>query len=295
MSSKYDLDRLLDPCGIEKLQKTITRISTPWSEHSAMNDAMANLTGQWKHNSPALEAIRNAAVSIAMNKSFGLQPDIQRLRAAATLMPGLNSKVLNLNKKLSNIAGITRTNLKENNFNSVQDQLDTIENFNEQYDQNLIIDKATVQALDLVIHEQEALELTSELKNIGMFDTSSGSILLEYSDTLPKEKAAKFLNILLCLLMFFYEPVINEYEPLKNHREGLVNLLNGIEGKALITKDCDLKDQPDGLKKISLEKESLVIVYKNKEIADGWSKIKFNKDGQDITGYIQTSELDLLD
>ncbi|WP_171255206.1 hypothetical protein, partial [Acinetobacter terrae] len=240
-------------------------------------------------------AIKSAASSIAINKSLGLQADIQRLQAAATLMPELNSKVLNLNQRLSNLAGLTKQNLKQNDSNSVQNYLDNIKIFNEKYDQELIIDRTTVQVLDLIIHEQEALELASELKNIGIFDTTSGSILLEFSKTLPTEKAANFLNILLCLLMFFYEPVINEYEPIKNHREELANSLNGIEGKALTIKDCDLKYRPGGPKKMSLEKESLVIVYKNKEIADGWSKIKFNKDGEPVTGYIQTAELNLLD
>lgn len=46
---------------------------------------------------------------------------------------------------------------------------------------------------------------------------------------------------------------------------------------------------------MSLKKESLVIVYKNKEITNGWSEIKFNKDAHDVAGYIQTSELNFLD
>lgn len=53
MSFKYDLDKLLDPCGIEKLHKTITRITKPRNEYSAMSSAMEALekaTQPWNKN-----------------------------------------------------------------------------------------------------------------------------------------------------------------------------------------------------------------------------------------------------
>ena len=330
MSSKYDLDKLLDPYGIEKFQKTITRItdplkgylsmnsamasitgiyenpaleaikkaSMPLKEHAAMNAAIASITGIYEN--PALEAIRSAASSVAINKSLGLEADVQRLIAAKILIPSLNTKIFNLNQKLYAIAGLTEQSSNQNNFDSIQNYLDTLDEFNEKYNQDINIDRIAIQTLDLVLQQQEALELTSDLKNIGIFDTSSGSILLEYLETLPTNKASLLSSLIVCLLVWFAEtvtePVINEYEPIKNSQKSLVNFLNGVEGLGRVINDCNLKDQPNGLKKISLEKESIVTVYKtNEDIPYGWSKIKFNKDGHDIAGYIKTSELHLLD
>ena len=394
MSSKYDLDKLLDPYGIEKLHKTITRItdplkgylsmnpamasitgayenpaleamkkaSMPWKEHEAINAAMASITGAyenpaleamkkalmpwkeheainaamvsitgayenpaleamkkasmpWKeheainaamasitgaYENPALEAIRSAASSVTINKSLGLQADVQRLIAAKTLIPDLNTKIFNLNQKLYAIAGLAEQSPNQNNFDSIQNYLNTLDDFNEKYNQDVNINRTTIQTLDLVLEQQETLELTSDLKNIGIFDTASGSILLEYLETLPTDKASYLLRLIICLLVWFAgtvtEPIINEYEPIKNNQKRLVNLVNGVEGLARVIKDCDLKDQPNGLKEIILEKESIVTVYKtNEDIPDGWSRIKFNKDGHDITGYIKTSEFHLLD
>jgi hypothetical protein len=390
MSSKYDLEKSLDPYGIEKFQKTITRITNPWKEHAAMNTAMASITSMydnsaieamkkaaipwkehaamntamasiasmydnsaieamkkaaipwkehaamntamasianmydnsaievmkkaaipWKehaamntamasiasmYDNSAIEVMKKAASSLAINKSLGLQADIQRLIAAKTLMPDLNTKIFNLNQKLSAISGLTEQRLNQNYSNSIQNYLDTLEEFNEKYDQDIHIDKTAIQTLDLILHQQETLELTSELRNIGIFDTSSGSIFLEYSETLSTSKASAFLNLIICILVWFAEPIINQYEPIQNLQEKSANFLNGVDGIARITKDCDLKDQPNGLKKIRLEKESVVTLYKkNDEGVDGWSKIKFNKDGHDITGYIRTSELHSLD
>ena len=394
MSSKYDLDKLLDPYGIEKFQKTITRItdplkgylsmnsamasitgiyenpaleaikkaSMPLKEHAAMNAAIASITGIYEnpaleamkkasmplkehaamnvaiasitgiyenpaleaikkasmplkehaamnaaiasitgiYENPALEAIRSAASSVAINKSLGLEADVQRLIAAKILIPSLNTKIFNLNQKLYAIAGLTEQSSNQNNFDSIQNYLDTLDEFNEKYNQDINIDRIAIQTLDLVLQQQEALELTSDLKNIGIFDTSSGSILLEYLETLPTNKASLLSSLIVCLLVWFAEtvtePVINEYEPIKNSQKSLVNFLNGVEGLGRVINDCNLKDQPNGLKKISLEKESIVTVYKtNEDIPYGWSKIKFNKDGHDIAGYIKTSELHLLD
>ncbi|MDC5341250.1 hypothetical protein OHW48_14135 [Acinetobacter baumannii] len=434
MSSKYDLDRLLDPYGIKKFQKTISRITNPWKEYSAINTAIPSIPTMYEsttleamrkavvpsiptmyesttleamrkavvpsipamydstaleamrkavmpsipamydstaleamrkavvpsipamydstaleamrkavmpsipamydstaleamrktvmpsipamydstaleamrkavmpsipamYDSTALEAMRRAASSIAINKSLGLQADIQRLIAAKTLMPDLNAKIFNLHQKLYAIAGITEQRLNQNNFDSTHNYLDPFDEFNEKYNQDVHVDEAAIQTLDLVLHQPETLELISELRNIGVFDTSSGSIFLKYSETLPESKASTILNLILCILLWFAEPIINQYEPIQNLQEKSANFLNGVDGLARITKDCDLKDQPNGLKKISLEKESVVTVYKtNDEIEDGWSKIKFNKDGHDLTGYIRTSELHSLD
>ena len=357
MSSKYDLDKLLDPCGIEKFQKTITRITNPWKEYAATNTAMASIAGMYDnsaldairkasmpwteyaatntamasiagmydnsaldairkasmpwteyaatntamasiagmYDNAALDAIRKASSSIAINESLGLQADIQRLIAAKTLMPDLNTKIFNLNQKLSAISKLAEQRLNQNYPNSVQNYLDTLKGFNDKYNQDIHIDRTVIQTLDLALHQQETLELTSELRNIGIFDTSSGSIFLEYSETLPTSKSSAFLNLIICILVWFAEPIINQYEPIQNLQKKSANFLNGVEGLARITKDCDLKDQPNGLKKISLEKESVVTVYiKNNDIVAGWSKIKFNKDGHDITGYIRTSELQAL-
>jgi len=390
MSSKYDLDKLLDPYGIEKFQKTITRITNPWNEYAATNTAMASITGMydypafeaikkasmpwneyaatntamasitsmsdypaleamkkasmpWKeyaatntamasitgmydnpvveaikkasmpwneyaatntamtnitgmYDNPVLEVIKKAASSIAINESLGLQADLQRLIAAKTLMPDLNTKIFNLNQKLYAISKLAEQRLNQNYPNSIQNYLDTLKEFNEKYNQDIHIDRTAIQTLDLALHQQETLELTSELRNIGIFDTSSGSIFLEYSETLSTSKASAFLNLIICILVWFAEPIINQYEPIQNLQKKSANSLNGVDGLARITKDCDLKDQPNGLKKIRLEKESVVTLYKkNDETVDGWSKIKFNKDGHDITGYIRTSELHSFD
>ncbi|WP_171250599.1 hypothetical protein, partial [Acinetobacter soli] len=271
--------------------EAITKAAMPWKEHAAM----ASITEQWKSQNAALEAITKAASSIAINKSLGLQADMQKLIAAKTLMPDLNTKIFNLHQKLYAISGLTEQRLNQNNFDSTHNYVDPFNEFNEKYNQNVHVDETAIQTLDLVLHQPETLELTSELRNLGIFDTSSGSILLEYSETLPKSKASDFLNLIVCLLLWFAEPIINEYEPIKNLQEKSSNFLNKIEGKALINKDCELKSQPNGLKIMSLEKEALVIVYKNEDIVDGWSKIKFNKDGHDVTGYIKTAEFNLLD
>ena len=83
MSFKYDLDKLLDPCGIEKFQKTITRITNPWKEYAATNTAMASIAGMY--DNAALDAIRKASSSIAINESLGLEADTQKILAATTL------------------------------------------------------------------------------------------------------------------------------------------------------------------------------------------------------------------
>ena len=278
--------------------EVMKKASMPLREHAAMNAAIASITGIYEN--PALEAIRSAASSVAINKSLGLEADVQRLIAAKILIPSLNTKIFNLNQKLYAIAGLTEQSSNQNNFDSIQNYLDTLDEFNEKYNQDINIDRIAIQTLDLVLQQQEALELTSDLKNIGIFDTSSGSILLEYLETLPTNKASLLSSLIVCLLVWFAEtvtePVINEYEPIKNSQKSLVNFLNGVEGLGRVINDCNLKDQPNGLKKISLEKESIVTVYKtNEDIPYGWSKIKFNKDGHDIAGYIKTSELHLLD
>ncbi|MGF2681332.1 hypothetical protein ACQUFR_00805 [Acinetobacter johnsonii] len=277
--------------------EAMKKASMPFKEYLAANP-MASIAGAYE--SPALEAIKSAASYIAINTSLGLQADVQRLIAAKTLIPGLNTKIFNLNQKLYAIAGLTEQSPNQNNFDSIQNYLETLEEFNEKYHQDINIDRTAIQTLDLVLQQQETLELTSDLRDIGIFDTSSGSILLEYLETLPKNKASFLSRLIVCLLVWFAEtvtePIINEYEPIKNNQKSLVNFLNDVEGLARVIKDCDLKDQPNGLKEMSLEKESIVTLYKtNEDIPDGWSKIKFNKDGHDITGYIKTSELHLLD
>jgi hypothetical protein len=279
--------------------EAMKKASMPWTEYAATNKAMASIAGMYD-NHPALEAMKKASSSIAINESLGLHADIQRLIAAKTLMPDLNTKIFNLNQKLSAISKLAEHRINQNYPNSVQNYLDTLKGFNDKYNQDIHIDRTVIQTLDLALHQQETLELTSELRNIGIFDTSSGSILLEYLETLPTNKASYLLKLIVCLLVWFAgsvtEPIINEYEPIQNLQEKSANFLNGVDGLARITKDCDLKDKPNGLKKISLQKESVVTVYKtNDEIMDGWSKIKFNKDGHDLTGYIRTSELHSLD
>ena len=121
MSFKYDLDKLLDPCGIEKLHKTITRITKPRNEYSAMSSAMealekatqpwnknsvigaamANVAGPWDHKSAAMEAIKKYASSITINESLGLEADTQKILAATTLMPDLKTKIQSLHHKNS--------------------------------------------------------------------------------------------------------------------------------------------------------------------------------------------------
>ena len=199
MSSKYDLDKLLDPYGIEKLHKTITRITDPLKGYLSMNAAIASITGAYED--PALEAIRSAASSVTVNKSLGLQADLQRLIAAKTLIPDLNNKIFNLNQKLYAIAELTEQSYSQNNFDSIQNYLDTLDDFNEKYNQDINIDRKTIQTLNLVLEQQETLELTSDLRNIGVFDTSSGSILLEYLETLPTDKASYLLRLIVCLLV----------------------------------------------------------------------------------------------
>jgi hypothetical protein len=80
----------------------IRKASMPWTEYAATNTAMASIAGMY--DNAALDAIRKASSSIAINESLGLQADIQRLIAAKTLMPDLNTKIFNLNQKLSAIS-----------------------------------------------------------------------------------------------------------------------------------------------------------------------------------------------
>ena len=72
MSSKYDVDKLLDPYGIEKFQKTITRITDPLKGYLSMNSAMASITGIYEN--PALEAMKKASMPLkehaAMNAAI---------------------------------------------------------------------------------------------------------------------------------------------------------------------------------------------------------------------------------
>ena len=103
MSFKYDLDKLLDPCGIEKLHKTITRITKPRNEYSAMSSAMealekatqpwnknsvigaamANVAGPWDHKSSAMEALEKV-IYAELSGDFPLgdsrQPTYKSLR-----------------------------------------------------------------------------------------------------------------------------------------------------------------------------------------------------------------------
>ena len=241
------------------------------------------------------KALSNQAFSIAHNESLGLYPDVKRLLAATTLNPELNTKVLEFNRTVSNIYWLTGQNTQQHNSQSTQDYLETIENFNKRYSQHLHVDISTVQALDIVSQDPNTSSLVSELINIGIFDTSSESILYEYAETLPEEKRWPFLYIIFSIIMFVYQPVIDNFEPLKQHREQVTNLINNIEGKAVVTKDCDLRNTPNGLPiGIILSQGSIVQVYKSKDNANKWSKIKYNKDGQDITGYLKVSEFRVL-
>ena len=240
------------------------------------------------------EALSKQAFSIAHNESLGLHSDVKRLIAATTLNPELNAKIRNFNQTVLNLSLLTGQNSKQNS-KSTQDYLETIENFNEKYSQDLNIDEVTVQALDLVIQDQDTSNLVSELTHIGVFDTSNGSILYEYAGTLPEEKRGHFLNVIFVILMFVYQPVVDTFEPLKQHREQVTNIINNIEGKAVVTKDCDLRNTPNGLPiGIILSQGSIIQVYKSKDNANKWSKIKYNKDGQDITGYLKVSEFRVL-
>ena len=145
----------------------IRKASMPWTEYAATNTAMASIAGMY--DNAALDAIRKASSSIAINESLGLQADIQRLIAAKTLMPDLNTKIFNLNQKLSAISKLAEQRLNQNYPNSVQNYLDTLKGFNDKYNQDIHIDRTVIQTLDLALHQQETLELTSELRNIGIF------------------------------------------------------------------------------------------------------------------------------
>ncbi|MNZ29600.1 hypothetical protein D3C78_468520 [compost metagenome] len=242
------------------------------------------------------EALSRQAFSIAHNDSLGLHSDVKRLIAATTLNPELNAKIRNFNQTVVNLSWLTGQNSKQQNLKSTQDYLETIEKFNDKYSQELNIDEVTVQALDLVIQDQDTSNLVSELTHIGIFDTSNGSILYEFAETLPEEKKGHFLYLILSLLVFLFNPVLDNFEPLKQQREKLENLINRIEGKAVIIKDCDLRYKPNGRKMhITLEKESIIQVYISKDRTQEWVKIKYNKDGHDVQGYIRTSELIILD
>ena len=135
MSSKYDLDKLLDPYGIDKIYKSIegsniaamagitnpfkdqsasmqaamAGITNPFKDQSAsMQAAMAGITNPFKDQSAAMDALSKYGSSLIDNKSLGLQADIQRLLAATTLMPELNNKVQSLHHKISNHFWIER-------------------------------------------------------------------------------------------------------------------------------------------------------------------------------------------
>uniref|UniRef100_UPI003F576435 hypothetical protein n=1 Tax=Acinetobacter courvalinii TaxID=280147 RepID=UPI003F576435 len=296
-----DLATRLSNFDIAKNQAAIARKTDPFNFIKKQTDLAARLSNfdiAKKLNSfditKAQSSLSQQTSSIINNQSLGIQADLKRLLAATTLSPHLNTKILNFNQSISKISFLSGKKYQHNS-QSTQDFLNTIDSFNKKYAQNLNVDKNTVQAIDLVISNEDTSSLVSELTNLGIFDTANGSIIFEYARSLSEQKASKFINILLCLIIYIYQPVIDQYEPIKNHRDQAADMLNNIVNKAVIKKDCDLKYQPDNPDvKMILPKDSLVKVYKNKTIAQGWTKIKFNKDGIDITGYVRTSEINIL-
>ncbi|MFV5348599.1 hypothetical protein, partial [Acinetobacter soli] len=247
-------------------------------------------------NSQVLNRFGTVGSFFSRNNLLGLEADIKRLSAAKALMPELNTKISNLNEKFQSISRSIEQSHFKFNSESVQNYLDLIENFNETNNQNLQIDQATIQSLDLLLQQEEALELTTELKEIGILDTSSGSILSEYSKTLSVNVSPKFLSIMVLIITLAFESVIQQYEPFQDLVENTANFMNSVDGKARVTRNCELKDRPDGQKKLVLPEDSIVTVYKiDDETKPGWSKIKFKKDDHDITGYVKTSELQKFD
>ncbi|WP_151809285.1 hypothetical protein [Acinetobacter soli] len=247
-------------------------------------------------NSQVLNKFGGVGSFFSRNNLLGLEADIKRLSAAKALMPELNTKISNLNEKFQNISRLAEQSHFKFNSESVQNYLDLIENFNEINNQNLQIDQATIHSLDLLLQQEETLELTTELKEIGILDTSSGSIFLDYSKKLSVNVAQNFLTIIVVIITLAFESGIQQYEPFQDLIENTANFMNSVEGQARVTRNCELKDHPNGHKKLGLPEDSIVTVYKiNDESTAGWSKVKFNKDGHDITGYVKTSELQKID
>ena len=132
MSSKYNIDNILDPLGIKKAHDAMAVKADPFGMAkirdamavkadpfgmAKIRDAMAikaDPFGMAKiHDAMAVKAdpfgmakihkvISRQANSIIRNESLGLQADIQKILAATTLMPELKNKIHNFDQKISN-------------------------------------------------------------------------------------------------------------------------------------------------------------------------------------------------
>jgi len=380
MSFKYDLDKLLDPCGIEKLHKTITRITKPRNEYSAMSSAMealekatqpwnknsvigaamanvagpwdhkssamealekatqpwnknsvigaamanvagpwdhksaamealekatqpwnrnsvigaamANVAGPWDHKSAAMEAIKKYASSITINESLGLEADTQKILAATTLMPDLKTKIQSLHHKISNDLWLERQNLINRDSTFIQNNKNITDNFNQLYGQELHIDKDAAQAIDSVIHDTDALNIASELIDIGIFDTSSGSIIYDYFKNTPEPQRNNiFINFVIPIILTIAMSISSEIELIQSNKNQIVNSINNIKGHAVLTSNSFLRATPDGENILEIEKNTLIEVYKTDNLPTGWVLVKLNKDNIDIKGYLNISDI----
>ena len=323
MSSKYDLDKLLDPYGIDKIYKSIegsniaamagitnpfkdqsasmqaamAGITNPFKDQSAsMQAAMAGITNPFKDQSAAMDALSKYGSSLIDNKSLGLQADIQRLLAATTLMPELNNKVQSLHHKISNHFWIEREYLRNRSSTFIQDNQAITNNFNQIYGQNLHIDKDVAQAIDLVMHDKDALNIASELIDVGIFDTSSGSIIYDYLNHIPESKRNNvFIIFILPIILTIVISISSEFEPIQSTKNHIVHSINNIKGHAVITSNSFLKAAPNGENILKIEKGTLIEVYENDHLPTGWVLVKLNKDNIDIKGYLNISDTKFIE
>ena len=178
MSSKYNIDNILDPLGIKKAHDAMAVKADPFGMAkirdamavkadpfgmAKIRDAMAikaDPFGMAKiHDAMAVKAdpfgmakihkvISRQANSIIRNESLGLQADIQKILAATTLMPELKNKIHNFDQKISNQLWLELQSLKNETSTFIQDNQDIVDDFNQKYDQDLQIDKNSASQKD---------------------------------------------------------------------------------------------------------------------------------------------------
>ena len=286
MSSKYDLDKLVNPCGINKTSNPIE------IRNSAAMEAMASITNPLKHQSAAMEALSKYASSLINNKALGLQADIQKIIAATTLMPDLKNKLQNFDQKIHSYLWEQLQTIKDENSIFFKENQFIINDFNQKYGQNISIDRTTAHAINSIIHDSDALGIASELIDIGIFDTSSGSIIYDYLNNVPKpERNKAFLNFVLPILLPIIIFLSSNFEPVESIKNRVIYSINHIEGHAVLTSNSYLKDTPDGETILEVEKGTMIKVYESEGVPKGWVEIRLNKDNIDIKGYLKSSDI----
>ena len=216
-----------DPFGMAKIRDAMAIKADPFGM-AKIHDAMAvkaDPFGMAKIH----KVISRQANSIIRNESLGLQADIQKILAATTLMPELKNKIHNFDQKISNQLWLELQSLKNETSTFIQDNQDIVDDFNQKYDQDLQIDKNSAQAINLIIHNTDALDIASQLMLIGVFDTSSGSIIYEYFNNVSDERKNKvFISFILPIILTISTYLVSNFEPVKDFSEQIINQMNDM-------------------------------------------------------------------